>query len=317
MRHPLPPAVCLLLLCLLPAASHAQQPTATLGGVVTDPNGAVVTDALVRASNTATSAARETRTNGEGVYVLTALAPGDYEVRVEARGFVAKVLKGAAALRVGQTVTLDVPLEIDLRENVIVDDMLVPPLVDTMTSKVDQVIDEREIESLPLNGRNFLELALLTPGNAPAPNFDPTKTNTVGVSSAGQLVRAGFRLDVFQQGRVELIEDFAGFDRDGDARFNDSFNSFDLRVARPVRLGERVTVEPLVEVFNLFNVTNVLGVSNVNYSGFSNVLVRDSQDASSPGFLRSSSFGRPVTTAGGVFGSGGPRAFQFAARVTF
>ncbi|HEY0171538.1 MAG TPA: hypothetical protein VGB98_10980, partial [Pyrinomonadaceae bacterium] len=102
-----------------------------------------------------------------------------------------------------------------------------------------------------------------------------------------------------------------------DARFNDSFNSFDLRLARPFKVGERVTIEPMAEVFNLFNVTNVLGVSNVNYSGFSNVLVRDDNDPDSPGFLRSSSFGRPVTTAGGVFGSGGPRAFQFAARVTF
>ena len=102
-----------------------------------------------------------------------------------------------------------------------------------------------------------------------------------------------------------------------DARFNDSFNSFDLRLTRPFKLGERVQLEPIAEVFNLFNVTNVLGVSNVNYSGFANVLVRDSNDPTSPGFLRSNSFGRPVTTAGGVFGSGGPRAFQFAARVTF
>ena len=82
-------------------------------------------------------------------------------------------------------------------------------------------------------------------------------------------------------------------------------------------LSERVTLEPMVEVFNVFNVTNVLGFSKSNYSGFSNVLVRDSNDPSSAGFLRSSSFGRPVTTAGGVFGSGGPRAFQFAARVSF
>ena len=63
--------------------------------------------------------------------------------------------------------------------------------------------------------------------------------------------------------------------------------------------------------------TNVLGVSNVNYSGFSNVLIRDSNNVAEPGYLRSSSFGRPVTTAGGVFGSGGPRAFQFGARFTF
>jgi hypothetical protein len=102
-----------------------------------------------------------------------------------------------------------------------------------------------------------------------------------------------------------------------DVRFNDSFDSFDLRVSKTFKLGERVRLQPIAEVFNLFNVTNVLGVSNVNYSGFSNVLVRDSNDPANAGFRRSSSFGQPVTTAGGVFGSGGPRAFQFAARVTF
>ncbi|HET8678330.1 MAG TPA: hypothetical protein VFO63_21190, partial [Blastocatellia bacterium] len=102
-----------------------------------------------------------------------------------------------------------------------------------------------------------------------------------------------------------------------DARFSDSFNSFDLRASRIFNLGEQARIEPIVEVFNLFNVTNVLGVSNVNYSGLSNVLVRDSNDPTSPRFLRSSSFGTPVTTAGGVFGSGGPRAFQLALRFTF
>lgn len=102
-----------------------------------------------------------------------------------------------------------------------------------------------------------------------------------------------------------------------DARFNDGFNSFDLRLSRAVRLNERVSIEPIAEVFNLFNMTNILGVSNVNYSGFTNALVRDSSDAAAPGFLRSSGFGRAVTTAGGVFGTGGPRAFQFAVRVAF
>ncbi len=101
-----------------------------------------------------------------------------------------------------------------------------------------------------------------------------------------------------------------------DLRFGDGFSSFDLRVSRPFTFGH-VRVEPIVEVFNLFNVTNVLGVSVKNYSGFSNVLVRDSSDPASPGYLRSSSFGQVVSTAGGVFGSGGPRAFQFGARVVF
>ena len=101
------------------------------------------------------------------------------------------------------------------------------------------------------------------------------------------------------------------------ARFNDSFNSLDLRVSRPFSINQRIRVEPMLEVFNLFNVTNILGISNVNYSGYSNVLVRDSDDPSNAGYLRSSRFGQPVTTAGGVFGSGGPRAMQLAARVTF
>jgi hypothetical protein len=101
------------------------------------------------------------------------------------------------------------------------------------------------------------------------------------------------------------------------ARFGDSLNSLDARVMKGWSLGSRARIDGIVEVFNIFNVTNVLGVSTSNYSGFSNVLVRDSQQPGDPGFLTSSSFGRAVTTAGGVFGTGGPRAFQLAVRASF
>jgi hypothetical protein len=101
-----------------------------------------------------------------------------------------------------------------------------------------------------------------------------------------------------------------------DVRFGDGFSALDLRVSRPFGWG-RVRVEPMVEVFNLFNVTNILGVSVKNYSGYANVLVRDAAEPADPGYLRSSSFGQAINTAGGVFGSGGPRAFQFAVRTTF
>jgi hypothetical protein len=102
-----------------------------------------------------------------------------------------------------------------------------------------------------------------------------------------------------------------------DARFSDGFNSFDLRLSKAFQFGEKVRIEPMAEVFNLFNVTNILGISNVNYSGFASVLTRDSNDPNDPGFLRSSGFGALITTAGGVFGSGGPRAFQFALKIGF
>ena len=100
------------------------------------------------------------------------------------------------------------------------------------------------------------------------------------------------------------------------ARFSDSFNSFDVRLSRSFVFGT-TKVEPLAELFNLFDVTNILGTTNVNYSGFANVLTRDSEDPASAGYVRSSRFGTAVTTAGGVFGSGGPRALQLGVRVTF
>ncbi|HEY6770334.1 MAG TPA: TonB-dependent receptor [Candidatus Sulfotelmatobacter sp.] len=102
-----------------------------------------------------------------------------------------------------------------------------------------------------------------------------------------------------------------------DARFNDTFNSLDLRLSRDFHLGERAGLQVIGEVFNLFNKTNILGTSNSNYSGFFNVLVPDSQDPTNPASKFSSAFGKPVSTAGGPFGSGGPRAFQLAAKLTF
>ncbi len=103
-----------------------------------------------------------------------------------------------------------------------------------------------------------------------------------------------------------------------DAQFSDNFQSFDVRLSKVFKVGKGGgSIEVIAEAFNLFNATNILGVSTSNYSGYSNVLVRDSSDPTNPGFLKSSGFGKPITTAGGVFGSGGPRAFQFGARIAF
>lgn len=96
------------------------------------------------------------------------------------------------------------------------------------------------------------------------------------------------------------------------AQFDDSFNALDFRLDRSIAFGDHYSLNLIGEAFNIFNVTNILGVSNLNYSGFANTL---SPDRNNPNY--SSSFGRAVSTAGGVFGSGGPRAFQFAAKLSF
>ena len=185
----------LALLSVLIVSAHltvfAQQAAnATLTGTVMDPTGAVIPGAKITATQTATSVSHDTVSNGAGLYVFSNMVPGDYELKIEATAFTVKIFK-EITLKVGQTVTLNVPLEINVKEKVDIDHDFFQPLVDTSDSLVNGVIDKREVESLPLNGRNFLELALLIPGNSPAPNFDPTKTNTVVISSAGQLGRGG------------------------------------------------------------------------------------------------------------------------------
>jgi hypothetical protein len=170
-------------------AQHAAN--ATLTGAIIDPKGVAAGGVTVTATHVATGLKRETETNDEGFYVLSNLPPGEYQVRFKMRGAPTEVERTGVSLKVGQTVTLDVPVQIFLTDPVTVDVREYRPLIDSSNSLIDSVIESREVESLPLNGRNFLELAFLVPGNAPAPNFDPTKTNTVVISSAGQLGRGG------------------------------------------------------------------------------------------------------------------------------
>jgi hypothetical protein len=181
----------LLTLCLYLPAFSQQAANATLTGTITDPRGAVVSGASVTATHKATGVKRDTTTNDSGLYVLSNMPPGDYELKVAAQGFSTKVSKSDISLKVGQTVTLNVTLEIGVNESVVIDLYAPRQVIDNSDSLIHGIIESSEVKSLPLNGRNFLELALLVPGNTLAPNFDPTKTNTVVISSAGQLGRGG------------------------------------------------------------------------------------------------------------------------------
>jgi hypothetical protein len=188
-------AVVVLFLVLLPSTALGQQAArATLTGTVFDPAGAVIPGATVIATQQALSIRRETITNGEGLYVFSDMIPGEYELRVQAKGFNTNVSKVPVVLKVGQSASVNVSLSVNLNDPGVICILVItdkPGEIDNTTSVVQGVIDSRQVESLPLNGRNFLELALLVPGNAPAPNFDPTKTNAVVISSAGQLGRGG------------------------------------------------------------------------------------------------------------------------------
>jgi hypothetical protein len=179
----------LTLLLAIQIGVWAQSATGSISGVVTDPNGALVTGATITAISKSTNQRRSVTSSGDGVYALSPLSVGEYEIKISAPGFKDLTFE-KVILNVGQTLTLDGRLSVG---GIVADTGhdWSAPLVDTETAKVDSVIASKEIENLPLNGRNYLELALLTPGNSPAPNFDPTKSNTVLISSAGQLGRGG------------------------------------------------------------------------------------------------------------------------------
>jgi hypothetical protein len=151
----------LLIFCSQLTAFAQQAANATLTGTITDPHGAVVSGASVTATQKATGVKREAVSNDDGLYVLSNMAPGDYELRIAAKGFTTKVSKTDVSLKVGQTVTLNVPLEIGISESMVIDLVTQPPLIDNSESLIHGIVDSREVETLPLNGRNFLELALL------------------------------------------------------------------------------------------------------------------------------------------------------------
>src|ERR1044072_1394865 len=114
----------LALLSILIVSAHLtafsqQAANATLTGGITDPNGALIPGAKVTATQTTTSIKREVVTNEDGLYVFSNLTPGDYELKVEARGFATHITKTPVPVKVGQTVTLNIPLEIKAGEEII------------------------------------------------------------------------------------------------------------------------------------------------------------------------------------------------------
>lgn len=167
----------------------SQLPSGTINGRVIDPQGNIVVGAHVTVTNNGKSLSRESLTNSDGLYTIPSLPPGVYDLRVESAGFAVSEAHNLA-LDVGTIATVNISLQIATAKDVVVVSGL-NQTVDLTQSMIQGQIGSHTIESIPLNGRNFLELAYLVPGNRPAPTFDPTKTNTLEVSSAGSFGRGG------------------------------------------------------------------------------------------------------------------------------
>ncbi len=174
----------LVLLASVPLAAFAQTSnTGAITGVVKDQSGAVVASAIVKAINSATGITRQTTTSDSGIYELPALPPADYRIEVEAPGF-AKYIQEPVTVNVLARVTVDPEMRpAGSAEQVTVTGESVP-LIETTKTEVGGVINQKQMENLPVNGRSFASLAILLPGATLQPSFDPTKAR-VGTFSVG------------------------------------------------------------------------------------------------------------------------------------
>ena len=156
----------LAVFCLLLSAATAQKVDSLVRGQVTDPSGGTVADAEVTAKNVLTGMSRRVETNRQGYYVIPALSPSEYEIQVVASGF-KKLRQTGIVLAVREQARVDVVLEVgEVNDEVTVSAELA--MIELESSAVGSVIPNNYIVNLPLNGRNFLELALLAPGVSPS-----------------------------------------------------------------------------------------------------------------------------------------------------
>ena len=167
------PARVAAIACFTAGTIHAQTTTARLTGTVTDPRGAAVANAQIEITSKITAQVRHVTTNASGLYVAVSLPPATYDVRVTADGFSSSEQRNLI-IAVGQELTKDFNLALAGTEASVTVNASSTVDLDTSSAKIGANIPAREIEELPINGRQVSQLYLLTPGatNSGSGTFD-------------------------------------------------------------------------------------------------------------------------------------------------
>jgi hypothetical protein len=241
LRFPAVTPVLLLaaLIALNSRPACSQVASAELSGTISDASGAVVANAKVIATNIATNSAREATSNSTGNYLITLLPPGDYLVTVEAPGF-RKLEQRGLTLQINQQASLDLQMQVgQVSETLEVTAQA--PLLETESSSIGTVVNQKLVNQLPLNGRNFIQLATLSPG-----------VNGVGFSSTGTIM-SGTRPDDRRPG----TEIFSNGNREGSNNF--LYDGIDDNE----RLTLSIALRPAVEAVREFKIQTNLYSADV------------------------------------------------------
>src|SRR5579872_7236398 len=154
----------MLLVCFC-APTMAQTVNGAFHGTATDATGAVVPDATVEVTNLATHAVRQAKTDSVGYYTIPELPPGHYSVSINKMGF-AKIDRPDVQLLVNQDLELSFTMSPGA-VNQVISVTRTPPALETASGTISQVVQSQQVVDLPLNGRQFTQLVLLTPGASP------------------------------------------------------------------------------------------------------------------------------------------------------
>jgi hypothetical protein len=179
-----------LAMLVLTLGQAAFSQTAQVTGRISDASGAVVPGAQVTITNQKTGLTRESVSNGEGYFTIPLLPPGEYRIAVKKEGF-KPVVRLDVALNVEQVARLDFTLE----TGAVSDTVTITsdaPIMNTETSSVGQVVDNKTVVTLPLNGRNYSQLAVLAPGATPNPG---SRTEDGFSLNGNRLFQNSFQVD--------------------------------------------------------------------------------------------------------------------------
>ena len=217
MKRPLSRVVLVLFLLFITTAALAQTGGSALGGRVTDESGAALPGVTITATNNATGFSRSVVTGSDGSYRFPSLPVGTYTVTADLSGF-ASVTTRNVELNVAQERELNVALkQAAVKEQITV--TASSPLVET-TPAVSTVVSQKEMENLPLNGRQFANLGSLAPGTTLSVNSDPTKPGQLTIALNGGsgrnvnfLVDGGDNTDdtiggALQNYNIEAVQEF-------------------------------------------------------------------------------------------------------------
>ena len=176
-------------LALAAVAAFAQTQTATVRGTVTDASGAVIPGVGLTLANVDQNRPWKGESNASGAYVFQQIPPGNYSLSVEAAGF-KRYERPRFTLQVAQVAQIDISLEVgDVTE--VVEITAEAPLLATATSDLGEVVNSRTAESLPLNGRNVLQLIGLTPGINTTRNFRNSTSGNGSISAVAFSANGG------------------------------------------------------------------------------------------------------------------------------